>query len=65
MGAVLRVQEEGDVGHKGSHHLSHIHFRDLIGLELFLVIQFCQMLLKRLAEIEGRAHLPRTALVGK
>lgn len=65
VGAILRVEEEGNVGHEGSHHLSHIQFRDLIGLELFLVIQFCQMLLKRLAEIESGAHLPRMALVGK
>lgn len=65
MGAILRVQEEGDIGHEGSHHLSHIQLRDLIGLELFLVIQFCQVLLKRLAEIESGAHLPRMALVGK
>ena len=65
MGAVLRVEEEGDVGHEGSHHLSHIQFRDLIGLQLFLVIQFCQVLLKRLAEIEGRAHFPRMTLERK
>lgn len=62
VGAILRVEEEGDIGHEGSHHLSHVQFRDLIGLKLFLVIQLCQMFLKRLAEIESRAHLPRTAL---
>ena len=65
VGPVLRVEEEGDVGHEGSHHLSHIQFRDLIGLELVLVIQLCQVLLKRLAEVESGAHLPGTALGGK
>lgn len=62
VGAVLRVQEEGNVGHEGSHHLRHIQLWDLIGLELFLVIQLCQVLLKRLAEVESGAHLPGMAL---
>ena len=61
MGAILRVEEEGDVGHEGSHHLSHVQFWDLTGLELFLVIELCQVLLKRLAQIESRAHLPQMA----
>ena len=65
VGAILRVEEEGNVGHEGRHHLSHVQFWDLIGLELFLVIELCQVLLKRLAEIEGGAHLPRIALVRK
>ena len=65
VGAVLRVQEEGDVGHEGSHHLSHIQLRDLIGLELFLVIQLRQVLLKRLTQVESGAHLPGMALGGK
>lgn len=64
LGDVLGVEEEGDVGHERSHHLIHV-FRDLIGLELLLVIQLCQVLLERLAEIERGAHLPRMALVGK
>lgn len=64
-GAILRVEEEGDVGHEGSHNLSHVQFRDLIWLKLFLVIQLCQVLLKRLTEIESRADLPGMALVGK
>lgn len=48
-----------------SRNLSHIQFWDLIWLKLFLVIQLCQVLLKRLAEIESRADLPGMALVGK
>lgn len=64
VGAVLRVEEEGDVGHEGRHHLSQVQFWDLIGLELFLVVELCQVLLKRLAEVEGGAHLPGIALVG-
>lgn len=65
VGAALRVEEEGDVGHEGRHHLSHVQFWDLIGLELLPVIELCQVLLKRLAETERGAHLLGLALVGK
>lgn len=61
MGAVLRVEEEGHVGHDGSRRLSHVQFWGLTGLELFLVTELCQVLLKRLAETESGAHLPQTA----
>lgn len=63
-GAILRVQQERDVGHEGSNNTGHVHLRDLVGLKLFLVL-LGQVLLKGLAEVERRAHFLRVALERK
>lgn len=62
VGAVLGVQQEGDVGHEGRYHLGQVQLRDRVGLQLFLVVQLCQVLLFGLTEINRGAHSGRFVL---
>lgn len=56
LGFVLRVKEKRHVSYEGGCQFREIQLWDLIGLELFLELHCCKVLLKGLAQSKGTAH---------